>query len=135
MDILDGLLLASTGASSYFENAGTITQFGTNTFTLSGSVLLNNTGVVDVQAGTFLLSGGGTNTGSIFIRSNAYANLNANMSHPVGSYLGEGRGNPIHKRHSHVARQLPTIRLAQLPRWCGYCEQRDPSQRYSTGDQ
>jgi hypothetical protein len=89
MDILDGLiLLVNSGNSTYLENVGTITLSGTNLFTLSGAVVLNNTGVIEAQSGTLTLSGGGTNAGSIFIRSNAFASLTASMSHPAGSYLG-----------------------------------------------
>lgn len=89
MDILDGLiLLVNSGNSTYLENAGTITLSGTNLFTLSGAVVLNNTGVIEAQSGTLTLSGGGTNAGSIFIRSNAFASLTASMTHPAGSYLG-----------------------------------------------
>ena len=71
---VQGVVLDSngTGGSNIFSNAGTFTKQGSGLarFGNSGNVTFNNTGAVDIQAGTLSLSSG-TGTGAFSIASGA----------------------------------------------------------------
>ena len=78
--------------SNAFNNAGTFTKSGSGTtqFTISSSgVAFNNavTGSVSVQAGTLLLDGGGTNSGSVTVGVNGTLNATNNYSYAAGSTM------------------------------------------------
>jgi hypothetical protein len=61
---------ANLGGGGTFNNSGTYTKTGASTTTVSSSVVFNNTssgagtGIVNVNAGTLVLSGGGTSNGT-----------------------------------------------------------------------
>lgn len=71
---LNGTLGNSSSPSSQFNNAGDfVMQSGG---TALSSVVFNNSGTVDVQAGVMSLNAGGTNTGTFGVNSNATLTIN-----------------------------------------------------------
>ncbi|HEY9508675.1 MAG TPA: hypothetical protein VIV82_02310, partial [Verrucomicrobiae bacterium] len=91
LDVLSGFTFNVNGAASFLNNQGTMTMTGTNTLTLGSGLALNNISVIDLQSGTLQMNGVGTNFGSILIRSNTLAKINASLTHAPDSFLG-GRG-------------------------------------------
>ncbi|WP_228052017.1 beta strand repeat-containing protein, partial [Sphaerospermopsis aphanizomenoides] len=70
------------GNLSTFNNAGTLIKSnGTTTGESSISGLFNNTGTVQVKAGTLTLYSGGTNTGSFSIDAGATLNITGNADY------------------------------------------------------
>ncbi len=83
----------NSGAQSTFNNAGTLTKSnGTTTDESYISGIFNNTGTVQVKAGTLRLSGGGTNTGSFSIDNGATLKLSSNYNFNTGNSI-TGAGN------------------------------------------
>ncbi len=85
----------TTGAALYptFNNNFTFTNASSGTYTKSGSATtifsigFNNAGTVNVQAGVFNLSGGGTNSGSFVTTSGAVTQFDADYILSAGSSL------------------------------------------------
>ncbi len=77
------------GGTNAFNNAGTFNRSGTGTTEIR--VPFNNTGAVNVQGGTLLLSGGGTSSGTLSIASEATLTSNGAFSHTAGLFGGEGK--------------------------------------------
>ena len=82
-----------TGTKTTFNNAGTFTKSnGTTTDESYISGFFNNTGTVQVKAGTLNLSGGGTNTGSFSIDTGATLRITAGYNFNTGNSV-TGAGN------------------------------------------
>ncbi len=62
--IQGGGTFSAPGGSSRFDNAGTFVKAVAGTLLIPGGVSFNNSGVVEIQAGTFGLAGGGTSSGT-----------------------------------------------------------------------
>jgi hypothetical protein len=66
----NGSIANLTGGTSTFNNTGTYTKSGNSTTTVSSAIVFNNTssgagtGIVNVNAGTLVLGGGGTSNGT-----------------------------------------------------------------------
>jgi hypothetical protein len=83
----------NTGTKTTFNNAGTFTKSnGTTTDESYISGFFNNTGTVQVKAGTLNLSGGGTNTGSFSIDTGATLRITAGYNFNTGNSI-TGAGN------------------------------------------
>jgi len=83
----------NTGTKTTFNNAGTFTKSnGTTTDESYISGFFNNTGTVQVKAGTLNLSGGGTNTGSFSIDAGATLRITADYNFNTGNSI-TGAGN------------------------------------------
>ena len=82
------------GGPSVFLNTGTFRKTagaGNSATTFDASFLLNNSGLVDAEAGNIVISGGGTNSGTFNAETNFYCNFNAPYSFNDGSqFLGTG---------------------------------------------
>ena len=71
----------SGGSITFNNNAGaSITKSSTGTTTLSGAITLNNSGTLNISAGTFTMSGTGGTTNSGTITSAGTLNLGSNWS-------------------------------------------------------
>ena len=83
----------NTGTKTTFNNAGTFTKSnGTTTDESYISGFFNNTGTVQVKAGTLNLSGGGTNTGSFSIDAGGTLRIIADYNFNTGNSI-TGAGN------------------------------------------
>ncbi|MBD1211906.1 MAG: SBBP repeat-containing protein, partial [Dolichospermum circinale Clear-D4] len=83
----------NSGTKTTFNNAGTFTKSnGTTTDESYISGFFNNTGTVQVKAGTLNLSGGGTNTGSFSIDAGATLRITAGYNFNTGNSI-TGAGN------------------------------------------
>jgi hypothetical protein len=83
----------NSGTKTTFNNAGTFTKSnGTTTDESYISGFFNNTGTVQVKAGTLNLSGGGTNTGSFSIDAGATLRITAGYNFNTGNNV-TGAGN------------------------------------------
>jgi hypothetical protein len=83
----------NTGTKTTFNNAGTFTKSnGTTTDESYISGFFNNTGTVQVKAGTLNLSGGGTNTGNFSIDAGGTLRITADYNFNTGNSV-TGAGN------------------------------------------
>ncbi|MBO1048263.1 MAG: hypothetical protein HEQ10_11150 [Dolichospermum sp. DEX182a] len=83
----------NTGTKTTFNNAGTFTKSnGTTTDESYISGFFNNTGTVQVKAGTLNLSGGGTNTGNFSIDAGGTLRITAGYNFNSGNSI-TGAGN------------------------------------------
>ena len=79
-----------TGGVNSFENAGTFTKQGggTTQFSVSSTaVAFNNSGAVDVQAGTLALVAGGVNSSLILLPTGTTLNLSSSYNHSGSSSI------------------------------------------------
>ena len=66
-----GSVLSSTGPSNHFDNQGSFIKSAGFTTTFIDGVAFNNSGRVDVNAGTLRILGGGSSTGSLNVAEGA----------------------------------------------------------------
>ncbi len=104
------LLSYGTGGTNAFNNAGTFIKLGTGTtqFTVSSSgVPFNNTGSVDVQAGTLTLDAGGTSSNAMNVAASGTLSFGSSYTHtPGGSVSGAGTLTFTNGTHSFAAGQF-----------------------------
>lgn len=101
----NGVFNATGGPISYgnagvnmFNNAGTFNKLGvgTSTFTSYNTPLpFNNSGTVNVQAGTLALASGGTNTGNVRITQGLLNVFAGGIEFPVGAVLQSEPGGTL----------------------------------------
>ncbi len=99
-----------TGGTNAFNNAGTFIKLGAGTtqFTVSSSgVPFNNTGSVDVQAGTLTLDAGGTSGNAMNVAASGTLSFGSSYTHtPGGSVSGAGTLTFTNGTHSFAAGQF-----------------------------
>src|SRR5665213_2379966 len=78
------------GGAPRFDNAGALHVTGTGTTTLG--VSFNNFNLVDIQGGTFSMSGGGNNTGTITVPAGTTLNFGAGIFTSSGNPSITGAG-------------------------------------------
>ncbi len=89
------LLAWGDGGTNVFENAGTFVKQGTGTTQFrvnKTSVAFNNSGTVDVQAGTLSLVSGGTHSGDFTAPTGATLEIGGNHTFAVGADIS-GNGS------------------------------------------
>ncbi len=84
----DGDLNQSSAAAHAFNNSGTFTKSGSGTVTDISNVAFNNSGVVQVNAGTLNLNFNGNNAGAWTNATGATLNLLGNFTQAAGGSLG-----------------------------------------------
>jgi hypothetical protein len=78
LEQVDLAINADYGGVWTFLNAGTFEKTNTTgTTTFNGNVLLNNSGLVDVEGGNINIAGGGTNSGTFNAATNTYNDFTA----------------------------------------------------------
>ncbi|MFY7799946.1 MAG: hypothetical protein ACOVQ3_13375, partial [Dolichospermum sp.] len=88
----DSIFSQQSGNQSIFNNAGTFTKSNGTTFADFAGFVFNNTGTVQVKAGTLSLGGGGTNTGSFSIDAGGTLRIIADYNFNTGNSV-TGAGN------------------------------------------
>ena len=68
-------IVHASGPAGSFVNQGTLVKSGTATQTFNSTDSFSNTGTVQVQAGTLVLAGGGSDSGSYQVSQNAALNF------------------------------------------------------------
>jgi hypothetical protein len=81
----------NVGGPHAFNNAGTYNKLSNTVTTVDSGVAFNNTGTVNVNAGTFLPNGGGTSSGIFNIASGAKLELR-NGNHTLNNVTTSGAG-------------------------------------------
>ncbi len=89
------LLPDSAGMSTFFSNGSALNNAGlvlktTPSGTTTLGLPVNNTGTIDVQAGTLTLSGGGANSGSIVLEAGTTLSVTGAYAFNGGSVSGPG---------------------------------------------
>jgi hypothetical protein len=98
-----------TGNQTTFNNAGTFTKSnGTTTDESYINGFFNNTGTVQVKAGTLRLAGGGTNTGSFSIDAGATLSITANYNFNTGTNI-TGVGNFVVSGYATTVKIIPAF--------------------------
>ena len=98
-----------TGNQTTFNNAGTFTKSnGTTTDESYINGFFNNTGTVQVKAGTLRLAGGGTNTGSFSIDAGATLSISANYNFNTGTNI-TGVGNFVVSGYATTVKIIPAF--------------------------
>jgi hypothetical protein len=84
----DGYFFGSGGAAS-FTNAGTLIR-STSSGTVRIDATFNNTGAVQVQAGTLWLNGGGSSSGTMTINSGTTMQVRGAFTHQASGVINGG---------------------------------------------
>ncbi len=81
---------AFSGGGSVFNNSGTLTAHATDG-TVTFNIPLSNTGTVSAEVGTFVLTGGGTSSGTASAASGAVLQFGSNFTFTDGAqFSGDG---------------------------------------------
>ena len=81
---------AFSGGGSVFNNSGTLTAHATDG-TVTFNIPLSNTGSVSAEVGAFVLTGGGSNSGTLAAASGAVLEFGSNFTFTDGTqFTGDG---------------------------------------------